>query len=875
MGEGDLGSAHSESFIMMIDPRIGGRDFDDNGLRVPPHSIEAEQSILGGLLLDNDAWDKVGDLLIDTDFYRFEHRLIYASLSSLITASKPADVLTVLGDLESRGKAENAGGLIYLNELSQSVPNASNLRRYAEIVRERSVRRRIITMGGDIATRAFDLGGPSARQLLDDFGAEVHRISEDGLATSQGPVPIEGLVVGMLDNIQAMSDKGGSDVVGTPTGFTELDALIGGLIAGDLIVLAARPSMGKTALALNIAEHVALKERLPVVVFSMEMSGDQLALRMTGSVGKIHTRNLRSGRLTDFEWGSLTDAVESMRMAPMFIDESPAMTNAEIRSRARSIARQSGKIGLIVIDYLQLMAGASGDENRATELGHITRGLKALAKELGCPVVVLSQLNRSVETRTDKRPMMSDLRECLPVDEWVDTPTGPVQLKNRPAGIITSDETATGPAPCEFIEKKYNSTYRVATKFGTFSATAKHRVLTGVGWKEVRDLIPGRDVVACPKKIQHANRGHLQHARLLGWLIGNGGFIGTPSLIYRNELDSEVRAAVSEFGVDVRVRLEQKSANVIDAYLSNGRESGCAPNPLMLWIRSLGLDGKTAHNKCIPDIFMGSSDDTHRELLRGLWETDGTVTGGSAKYATCNEVLARQVKWLLHTLGIRSTVSFYENGHAGLWEVRCATEDNSRMSGICANRVRFPSALAEPSPRYIDPAPAIFVELMAELYSGPERFQRRSDGRFKSISKERMQSMLKACHVSTIAESPYMRMEHMGWAPVTGVQHHEQEVRVCDLHVPQTHCFLTNGLVVHNSGAIEQDADIIMFIYRDDYYNKKSTEPGVAELIVSKQRNGPTGTVKLMFVKPMTRFENMSKDYQRAKYERPEPPEEM
>jgi replicative DNA helicase len=400
------------------------RDNADNEvarLRVPPHSIEAEQSVLGGLLLDNSAWDRAGDLLTETDFYRFEHKLIYKAIGELVAATKPADVITVFEQLQMHGKAEECGGIAYLNALAQSVPSAANLRRYAEIVRERAVLRKLIEASDEIATNAFNPQGRSVSQVLDEAEARVFQIGEEGQRSKQGFQSMDGLVVQLIDRVTELAENGAEDVTGIRTGFYDLDKMTAGLQAGDLIVLAARPSMGKTAFALNIAENVAVQEGLPVVVFSMEMGASQLALRMVGSLGRIDQTHLRTGRLSDDEWGRLSEAVDRLKNASVFIDETAALNPAELRARARRQARMCGKLGLIVVDYLQLMSGSSGsDENRATELGEISRGLKALAKELQCPVIALSQLNRSVETRNDKRPMMSDLRESGAIEQDAD-----------------------------------------------------------------------------------------------------------------------------------------------------------------------------------------------------------------------------------------------------------------------------------------------------------------------------------------------------------------------------------------------------------------------------------------------------------------------
>jgi replicative DNA helicase len=411
----------------VFSPSLNTFPFDLSGdsqvakLRVPPHSIEAESSVLGGLLLDNGAWNRVGDLLVDNDFYRHEHKLIYAAIGALINASKPADVITVNEQLQNQGKADEMGGLGYLNSLAQYVPSASNIRRYAEIVRERSILRKLVSASDEIATNAFNPQGKAIDRILDEAEQKIFNIGEEGSRMKQGFQSMDTLVVELLDRVQEMADNP-NDITGVPTGFYDLDRMTSGLQPGDMVVLAARPSMGKTAFAINIAEHVALNEGLPVAVFSMEMGASQLAVRVVGSIGRIDQGHLRTGKLNDDEWPRLTEAIEKLRTVSLHIDETPGLTPSELRANARRLARQCGKLGLIVVDYLQLMSGSggSGGDNRATELGEISRGLKMLAKELQCPVIALSQLNRSVEQRTDKRPMMSDLRESGAIEQDAD-----------------------------------------------------------------------------------------------------------------------------------------------------------------------------------------------------------------------------------------------------------------------------------------------------------------------------------------------------------------------------------------------------------------------------------------------------------------------
>ncbi|PZQ66250.1 MAG: replicative DNA helicase [Variovorax paradoxus] len=409
----------SAVFSFPDDPRSGDREVAQ--LRIPPHSLEAESSVLGGLLLDNGAWDRVGDLLVDGDFYRHEHKLIYAAIGGLINANKPADVITVYEQLQNLGKAEEVGGLQYLNSLAQYVPSASNIRRYGEIVRERSILRKLISASDEIATNAFNTQGKAVDKILDEAEQKIFNIGEEGSRMKQGFQSMDSLVVELLDRVTEMADNP-NDITGVPTGFYDFDKMTSGMQAGDMIVLAARPSMGKTSLAINIAEHVALNEGLPVAVFSMEMGAAQLAVRIVGSIGRIDQGHLRTGKLTDEEWPRLTEAIEKLRTISLHIDETPGLTSSELRANARRLARQCGQLGLIVVDYLQLMSvsGGMADENRATAVGEISRGLKMLAKELKCPVIALSQLSRGVESRTDKRPMMSDLRESGAIEQDAD-----------------------------------------------------------------------------------------------------------------------------------------------------------------------------------------------------------------------------------------------------------------------------------------------------------------------------------------------------------------------------------------------------------------------------------------------------------------------
>ena len=400
----------------VFDPEIAA-------LKLPPHSVEAEQSVLGGLLLENHAWERVADLINEQDFYTASHRHIWKQIVRLVDENKPADVVTVAEALESLNRLDDVGGLGYLAALAQNTPSAANIRRYAEIVRERSVLRRLVEVGGEISTAAFNPNGRSAIEILDEAEKKVFDIKEAGAKATQGFLPLQPLLKEVVTRIDELYNRDNpSEVTGVPTGYGDLDTKTSGLQPGDLIIVAGRPSMGKTAFSLNIAENVALDSNLPVAVFSMEMGASQLVMRMLGSVGRLDQHKLRTGRITDDDWPRLTHALGSLNEAKMFIDETPGLTAMEVRARARRLARQceGGQLGLIVLDYLQLMSGNGQGENRATEISEISRSLKSLAKELKVPVIALSQLNRSLEQRPNKRPVMSDLRESGAIEQDAD-----------------------------------------------------------------------------------------------------------------------------------------------------------------------------------------------------------------------------------------------------------------------------------------------------------------------------------------------------------------------------------------------------------------------------------------------------------------------
>ncbi|MCP1675026.1 replicative DNA helicase [Natronocella acetinitrilica] len=391
---------------------------DIAALKVPPHSLEAEQAVLGGLMVDNDAWERIADRIREEDFYRHDHRLIFRGMSTLAERQQPMDVVTLAEWLKRSDLLEDAGGIAYLGALASDTPSAANITAYADIVRERAVLRDLIRAGTSVVGAAFQPDGRDSRELLEEAERTIFEIAESSGRFRKGFVGVRDVLPGVVDRIDELFHRNDT-VTGLATGFTDFDEMTSGLQNGDLVIVAARPSMGKTTFAMNMAEHAALRGGKPVAVFSMEMPADSLAMRMLSSLGRIHLQKIRTGKLDDEDWPRLTSTMSILSDAALFIDDSPGLSPQDMRARARRLKREHG-LGLIVVDYLQLMQLPGFKENRTAEISEISRSLKSMAKELEVPVVALSQLNRSLEQRPNKRPVMSDLRESGAIEQDAD-----------------------------------------------------------------------------------------------------------------------------------------------------------------------------------------------------------------------------------------------------------------------------------------------------------------------------------------------------------------------------------------------------------------------------------------------------------------------
>lgn len=390
-------------------------------LKMPPHSFEAEQSVLGGLMLDNEAWDKVAERVTESDFYSRPHRMIFSAMSRLSEQGNPIDLVTLQESLERHEELEQVGGFAYLVEIAKNTPSAANISAYAEIVRERAVVREMISVANQIAESGFDPQGRNAAELLDEAESKVFKIAESRTSSTEGPQSLKVVLEKTVDKIEELFRKPHNGVTGVSSGYTDLDKMTSGFQPSDLIIVAARPSMGKTTFAMNLVEHAALTQDKPAVIFSLEMPSEQIIMRMLASLGRIEQTRVRTGQLDDDDWGRLSSTMGLLlEKGKMYIDDASGLTPTELRSRTRRIAREHGGVSLVMVDYLQLMRVPALSENRTLEIAEISRSLKALAKELQVPVIALSQLNRSLEQRADKRPVNSDLRESGSIEQDAD-----------------------------------------------------------------------------------------------------------------------------------------------------------------------------------------------------------------------------------------------------------------------------------------------------------------------------------------------------------------------------------------------------------------------------------------------------------------------
>ena len=855
--------------------------------------MEAEQAVLGGLLLDSSAWFNVSDVVRAEDFYRPDHRTIFDAIRALATDQKPTDAVTVAEHLERHGLAADVGGLAYLGTLARDTPTAANVRAYAEIVHERSMLRQLIKTGTEIAASAYNTEGETARELVDKAEQGVFAIAEAGARAGGGARSVAEMLPAVIDQIDEWHSNP-DKMRGLASGFTDFDKMTGGLRAGDLVIVAGRPSMGKSTLAVNMAEYAAINPsiRAPVAIFSMEMPSDQIITRMLASIGGVPLGSLRTGRIADEDWARITSATSQLSGAKIFIDETPALTPTDLRARARRLKREHG-LGLVVVDYLQLMQVPGNKENRATEIAEISRGLKVLAKELAVPVIALSQLNRSVEQREHKKPVMSDLRECVTGDTLVCLTDGsrvPIRdLVGQEPKVWALDEKH------KLIAARSDKVWRVGKRKvhrvqlasgRAIRATARHRLLTGAGWTTVSKLQVG-DRLALAREIpepKKPKRWPEHWLVLLGHLVGDGSYLKNQPLRY---------TSASEWNFTVVAQAAEAFGSTVKRYAGRGRWQQLMiggngnrwhASGVGKWLKELGIYNQRSHEKRLPPEVFTLANDQIALLLRHLWATDGSITNrkpgqrgpGRVYFSSYSMGLVQDVAALLLRLGIVGRIrSVHTKGYRP-----CHTVD---VSGAEA-QLRFVNLVGGVGPRE-QPAEALAIELATRRVTTNvdtlpvEMFDEvRAAMQVQGISHRKMAALRgRSYGVSNVRFAPSRALmrsyaEILGdphlaassesdvfWDRVVAIEQSGEE-DVFDLTVPGPANWLADGIVTHNSGAIEQDADMILLIYREEVYDKNTTKKGIAEIELVKHRNGEIGTFLLTFQGQYTRFANYAPD---------------
>ncbi|ADD29337.1 replicative DNA helicase [Meiothermus ruber] len=869
--------------------------------RVPPHNLDAEASVLGSVLLDSEVLDRLEGLLAADAFYKEAHRKIWEAMVALRARRDPVDLVTLSEELRQNGELENVGGLSYLVGLSEQTPTAAYADYYGRIVAEKWTLRKLIAAAGEAMKMAYDEEG-SLEDILDTAGRKVLEVSTQG-ARSEFQSMKE-LVHETFEHIQMLYENKGQ-VDGVKSGFRELDSMIGGLTSGSLNIIAARPSMGKTSFALTIAQNVALRgEGAAVAIFSLEMPAVQLVTRMLCSEARIDMNRLRQGQLTDRDFSRLVDVAGRISEAAILIDDTSDLTLMELRARARRLHAQH-RLGLIVIDYLQLMSGPgggkNGGENRQQEIAQISRGLKGLARELDVPVIALSQLSRAVESRPNKRPMLSDLREsgCLTGDSLVQMADGSRQPIRGLVGksgfaVLALDEATQKLVPAR-VSRAFSTgvkpVFTLTTRLGrSIRATANHKFLTARGWKRLDELTVG-DYLALPRRLASPQQQSLgdEELALLGHLIGDGCTLPRHSLQYTTR-DPDLAQTVVDlarvvFGESIAPKIKSERG-WLQVYLSAAHRLGWGKrNPVAVWLEGLGVWGLRSHEKRIPRQVFAQPAPAVARFLRHLWSTDGCVALRQGKapypavyYASSSEGLAQDVQTLLLYLGINARLKRVPQKGKGRDQFHVVLSGQSdllrfvREVGAVGRSKQSALAVVEayltgrqentnrdviPLELWLQPARASLAVIgmshrelhraLGMAYSGATLFG-------QNLSRERTRRMAGALGSEALER---LADSDIYWDTVRSIEAAGQE-EVFDLTVPGPHNFIANNIIVHNS--IEQDADLVMFIYRDEYYNPHSEKAGIAEIIVGKQRNGPTGTVELQFHAQHVRFNDLAKD---------------
>ena len=860
--------------------------------RVPPHDLDAEMSILGSILLDPLSIAKVLQFLHPEDFYRENNGQIFRAALDLFAAGEPIDNVTLASQLQTMGLLDRVGGRAQLASMQSAVPTAANIEYYGRIVKEKAYKRRLISAGGNIAGYGYD-DSIEAEDAINQAQSLVFGVADD--RDQRELARLYDLLGPAMERISLQMETG-QGVVGIPTGFHDLDRMTGGFKDSDLIIVAGRPSMGKTALALNVALHSALEAKKSIAIFSLEMSKEQLTERLLTEQAQIDAQRMHRGLLTEAEFDRVSNALGPLGEAAIFIDDTPVMDELTLMLKARQ-AKMRHNIDMIVIDYLQLMHGRTrGDDNRVQEVSSISRAMKGLARELRVPVLAISQLSRAPEQRPDKRPILSDLREsgCLAGDTPVYLPdTGahvPIKdLVGKSGFRVLALDKGWWRMDCKRVTSVFATgikpVFKLTTQLGrSVRATANHKFLTMEGWRRLDELKVGHHI-ATPRIIQGPDQDTMSRAELglLGHLIGDGCTLPTHAIQYTTKdptLAEEVVGLATEvFGETVRPRIHQERT-WIQVYLPPTRHlTHGVRNPIRVWLENLGAFGLRSYEKRVPEEVFRQSALGVACFLKHLWATDGCVRltrdhDAAIYYASSSERLARDVLSLLLRLGINARISRHSQGVKGRDQFHVTLSGQTEMLAFLTiidvvgqEKVAHKALILEylktregNTNRYIIPS-AVWQLFARPAVAAGGMTQRNMQARLgmsymghsifgQNLSRSRARRLSEAVESREIG---LLGSSDVYWDRIASISPDGVD-EVYDLTVGSLHNFVANNIIVHNS--IEQDADLVMFLFRPEYY-KSDEKPGVAEVHVAKHRNGPTGTIELKFRRDHTRFYNL------------------
>jgi len=858
-----------------------------------PHSREAEEAVVGAVFINPEVYYDIAQFLTADDFYIHRHKWIWESFNSLHEGRVPIDLLTVTNELERRGQLSEIGGPAYLTSLVNQVPSSLNAESYGRIVEGYSVRRKMINAANQIASIAYNEKS-SVDDVMNEAEKAVFNVSERRL--KHDLTPISTVLSDYYDRIDDLA-KRPDDIVGVPTGFIDLDKLLTGLQPSDLLIIAGRPGQGKSGFLLSIAKNAGLTHKKHVAIFSLEMSNEQVVQRLIAQETGIDSQRLRTGRLEESEWPLFTHAIEVFGDTHIYLDDTPAITPLQLRTKCRRLHMEFG-LDLVIVDYLQLMSGDTRNDNRVQEVSHISRSLKILARELNVPVLAAAQLSRAVEQRSDKKPVLSDLREsgCLAGNTLVTLGNGRTVPIRELEGMQNFNVQALNPETYKLETMAVSHVFSTGTKpvlklrtrLGReIRATGNHKFLTIDGWKRLDELATG-EYLATPRNLIAEDRTQTMsdaELALLGQLIGDGCTLPRHIIQYttreRDLADTVVNLAVKVFGSEVNPRISSERQGY-QVYLSSTRHhTHNVRSAVTEWLEGLQAFGLRSHEKRIPSQVFEQPQQAIALFLRHLWATDGSiqlVKGAKVRpiayYATSSECLARDVQTLLLHVGINAILKRITQGKKGRDQYHVIITGKSDLEAFIevvgavgeykqgrlgevrdwlgkhpanTNRDVIPNNIwrmdVVPSMQKIGMTTRQMQAKIETQYCGTGLYK-------QNVSRERAS---RVAQVVRSSELQALAKSDIYWDKVVSIELDGVE-KVFDITVPRHHNFIANNIIVHNS--LEQDADIVMFIYRPDQYEKDTVKQNVAEIIVAKHRNGPVGSVELVFRGALAKFEN-------------------